>query len=80
MYMLQYSETNEGFPEMEFFNYLQHALARLQALADQTSNPRFVANILLDSQDIDGQLHDICSFDMGEGFTFEKDFIIVVKD
>jgi len=74
-YMLQWSDTNEGFPETETFEHLQHALVRLQQLVDQNPNVNFVANIIFDNQDYDGKLYDICEYDIPEGYNFKCDIV-----
>jgi hypothetical protein len=75
MYTLQWSETNEGFPEMESFDHLQHALVRLQQLVDGTSSSNFVADIYLDNQDYDGKLYSICEYNLQIGYNFEHEIV-----
>jgi hypothetical protein len=77
-YVLQWSTTGEGFPEVETFPKLLPALIRLQQLADESDGVTFVADIYLDTQDHDGQIHEIVFFNLSQGFQFEEqiaDFI-----
>ena len=73
MFVLQWNDKNEGFPEVETFDTLQQALIRLQQLAYETQSNEFVGEILCDTQDQDGQLHDVAEFSVMEGFTFSTE-------
>jgi len=72
-YVLQWSTTGEGFPEVETFPKLLPALIRLQQLADESDGVTFVANIYLDTQDHDGRIHEMVEFNLVQGFQFEEE-------
>lgn len=69
--MLQYSAVGDGESEIETFDSLQLALIRLQELSYPTDQPNFVATILYDNQDEDGQLYDVVYFSDHSGYEFD---------
>lgn len=75
-FTLQYSVTNEGFPDQEFFVTLQQALVRLQELSNLKENPITVADIIYDNQDEDGKLYEVVFWSDTGCYEFESENLL----
>lgn len=69
--MLHYNLMGDGEPEVEAFSSLQLALIRLQELSCPTDQPNFVATIIYDNQDNDGNIYDVVYFSDHSGYEFD---------